>query len=239
MIQKVHNFEIAQIHQDSYVQYLHLLSQITVNTQELGDQPSPEGFTGNTEFLVQNIHQFCEKCIQEDQRKKLLNSKEHGQKNMIYQFFFINYLLSICIVDVVRSAQNNQGLAQKKKGDKFSAMESQRSISQKIFIILIKLLEALSDNELNSTVDQLITNRIQTFQELNGGSKTQPVEEESKTEENPVEINRNSVTLTITKMILFNMDKLLQVSLEVQKQYLQEINFQSKKETADLLAHKM
>jgi hypothetical protein len=30
---------------------------------------------------------------------------------MIYQFFFINYLLSICIVDVVRSAQNNQGLA--------------------------------------------------------------------------------------------------------------------------------
>ena len=40
-------------------------------------------------------------------------------------------------------------------------------------------------------------------------------------------------------MILFNMDKLLQVSLEVQKQYLQEINFQSKKETADLLAHKM
>ena len=118
-------------------------------------------------------------------------------------------------------------------------MESQRSISQKIFIILIKLLEALSDNELNSTVDQLITNRIQTFQEVNGGNKTQPVEEESKTEENPVEINRNSVTLTITKMILFNMDKLLQVSLEVQKQYLQEINFQSKKETADLLAHKM
>lgn len=118
-------------------------------------------------------------------------------------------------------------------------MESQRSISQKIFIILIKLLEALSDNELNSTVDQLITNRIQTFQEVNGGGKTQPVEEESKTEENPAEINRNSVTLTITKMILFNMDKLLQVSLEVQQQYLQEINFQSKKETADLLAHKM
>jgi len=118
-------------------------------------------------------------------------------------------------------------------------MESQRSISQKIFIILIKLLEALSYNELNSTVDQLITNRIQTFQEVNGGGKTQPVEEESKTEENPVEIDKNSVTLTITKMILFNMDKLLQVSLEVQKQYLQEINFQSKKETADLLAHKM
>ena len=40
-------------------------------------------------------------------------------------------------------------------------------------------------------------------------------------------------------MILFNMDKLLQISLEVQRQYLQEINFQSKKETADLLAHKM
>ena len=90
---------------------------------------------------------------------------------------------------------------------------------------MIKLLEALSDSELNNTVDQLIMNRIQTFQEANGGTRAQLAEEESKTDENPAEISKNSVTLTITKMILFNMDKLLQVSLEVQKQYLQEINF--------------
>jgi len=113
-------------------------------------------------------------------------------------------------------------------------MESQRSISQKIFIILIKLLEALSDNELNSTVDQLITNRIQTFQEVNGGSKTQPVEEESKTEENPVEINRNSVTLTITKMILFNMDKLLNISKQVQQAYLEEVRKEMDQEVLTL-----
>lgn len=34
----------------------------------------------------------------------MLNSQESGQKNMVYQFFFINYLLSICIVDVVQQA---------------------------------------------------------------------------------------------------------------------------------------
>jgi hypothetical protein len=32
MIQKIHNFEISQINQDGYVEYLHLLSQITVHT---------------------------------------------------------------------------------------------------------------------------------------------------------------------------------------------------------------
>lgn len=118
MIQKIHNFEIAQIHEDSYVQYLHLLSQITVNTRDLSQNPtsssasqkqgenasSSSHFTSNSEFLIKNIHIFSDKCIQEDQRKKLLNSKENGQRNMIYQFFFVNYLLSIAIVDVVQEA---------------------------------------------------------------------------------------------------------------------------------------
>ena len=31
MIKQVHNFEIARIHQDSYVQYLQLLSQVILN----------------------------------------------------------------------------------------------------------------------------------------------------------------------------------------------------------------
>lgn len=91
---------------------------------------------------------------------------------MIYQFFFINYLLSICIVDVVRNVEHHQAQEQaavpKKKAEKFQNIAWQRSISQKIFIILIKLLEALSDKELNSTVDQIVLNRINTFQEVNG-----------------------------------------------------------------------
>lgn len=98
MIQKVHNFEIAQIHSESYVQYLQLLSQITLNCQ-VSDQP---GFNSNLDFLAKNINQYSEICIQEDQRKKLLNTKDNGQKNLIYQFFFINYLLSISLVDVVK-----------------------------------------------------------------------------------------------------------------------------------------
>lgn len=31
LVRKLHNFEIGQIYQESYVQYLHLLSQVTVN----------------------------------------------------------------------------------------------------------------------------------------------------------------------------------------------------------------
>jgi hypothetical protein len=63
MIQKIHNFEIAQIHKESYVQYLHLLSQITVHTQETQGDSSHVNFTSNSQFLIKNIHQFSDKCI--------------------------------------------------------------------------------------------------------------------------------------------------------------------------------
>lgn len=158
MIQKLHHFEIAQVYQETYVQYLHLLSQITINTREIeedaGQIQSSEdiaSFTGNTEFLIKNIHFFSDKCIQEDQRKKLLNSEESGQRIMIYQFFFINYLLSVCTVDVVRQAHKNAGASsQSAQGSKNRTIVGERSVSQRIFIILLKLLEALGDQELNA-----------------------------------------------------------------------------------------
>ena len=94
---------------------------------------------------------------------------------MIYQFFFVNYLLSICIVDVVQEASKcftdvesgpnalgeggDHKSPSKRKGAMLGGQQQKsslleiaggvRSVSQKIFIILIKLLEALSDKDLN------------------------------------------------------------------------------------------
>ena len=49
---------------------------------------------------------------------------------MIYQFFFINYLLSVCTVDVVRQAQKNAGAAnQASSGSKGKAIAGERSVS--------------------------------------------------------------------------------------------------------------
>ena len=239
-----------------------------MNTRDLSQNPASSGsqkagehgsasshFTSNSEFLIKNIHIFSDKCIQEDQRKKLLNSKENGQRNMIYQFFFVNYLLSICIVDVVQEASkcftdvdngpnpgdgtDNKG-SKKKAGNagtqqqKSSLLEiagGVRSVSQKIFIILIKLLEALSDKDLNCRIDEIISNRVATFKKfdehqqmvqndatgviLSSGDSNEPKKSRkmsmSKEEEDPT-ANTNSATLTITKMILFNLDKLLKIS---------------------------
>jgi len=61
------------------------------------------------------------------------NASETAKRNLLYQYFFMNYLISICLSDVL--SNSNQ--------------EMTRPISQKIYIILIKLLEALSDKELN------------------------------------------------------------------------------------------
>jgi len=238
------------------VQYLHLLSQITVNTSEIGEdadqiQSSQGGtsFTGNTEFLIKNIHFFSDKCIQEDQRKKLLNSEESGQRIMIYQFFFINYLLSVCTVDVVRQAHKNAGAASQSAADaKNKLIVGERSISQRIFIILLKLLEALGDQELNSQIDSAIMNRVESLEKFNeekkedgqgagdakkGGLKTQD-------EKAPKKRSSNSATMTIIKMILFNLDKLLRVSKEVQDGYTASTGVADrKKESADVLTHKL
>jgi hypothetical protein len=93
-------------------------------------------------------------CIQEDPRKKLMNSSENAQKNMMYQFFFINYLISISQADIITKSYQLE-ISQKS--------EQHRPISQKIFIILAKVLEALGDSELNAKLDKVITDRIQTF----------------------------------------------------------------------------
>lgn len=51
---------------------------------------------------------------------------------------------------------------------------------------------------------------------------------------------KNSATMTIIKMILFNLDKLLRVSKEVQDRYTSTTSVaERKKESADVLTHKM
>jgi hypothetical protein len=91
---------------------------------------------------------------------------------MIYQFFFINYLLSVCTVDVVRQAQKNAGAAnQASAGSKGKAVAGERSVSQKIFIILLKLLDALGDQELNVQIDAAITSRVEAFEKPQSETK--------------------------------------------------------------------
>jgi len=116
-----------------------------------------------------------------------------------------------------------------------------RSVSQKIFIILIKLLEALSDKDLNSRIDDIINNRISTFKKVDNqmqmeknesmgiavGSPDEfkesvPGKFEMSNQPGDANFNQSSVTLTITKMILFNLDKLLQISKKVQDSFTAE-----------------
>jgi hypothetical protein len=106
MVQKVHNFEIAQINQDSYVMYLHLLSQVCVNCRVEPDA-TIAAFQTTDQFLSHNINEYLQMCLQEDLRKKLINQSENAQKIMVYQFFFINYLISVCQVDVLQQKQKD------------------------------------------------------------------------------------------------------------------------------------
>jgi len=53
----------------------------------------------------------------------------------------------------------------------FQEQGSTRPISQKIFIILIKMLEALSDKELNKRLDLVVLNKVKTFQMANAASR--------------------------------------------------------------------
>ena len=86
-----------------------------------------------------------------------------------------------------------------------------RPISQKIFIILGKILETLSDKELNMKLDAVILHRIDNVKPqlaLNGEKEIKPNDDDG---------NVSSATLTITKMVLQNTDKLLQSLMDLQK----------------------
>ena len=95
LTKKLHNFEISQMHQESYVQYLHLLSCVSLNCSALQGNDPRSFAQANTEFLIQNIEHLSEIYVREDHRKRLLNSDLQGQRTMLYQFFFVAYLLSI------------------------------------------------------------------------------------------------------------------------------------------------
>lgn len=60
-------------------------------------------------------------------------------------------------------------------------------MTQKIYVILIKLLEALGDKDLNKKLDEVISTRI--------GEVSKQVEDQSS----------HSASMTLTKMILFNL----------------------------------
>ena len=75
---------------------------------------------------------------------------------MLYQFFFIAYLLSICTRQVVLWAHEKAV-----DGDQRSEM---RPLAQKIFTINMKVLEALGDPQLNQVLDESIIDRVTTFQ---------------------------------------------------------------------------
>lgn len=91
--------------------------------------------------------------------------------------------------------------------------EQHRPISQKIFIILAKVMEAMSDGELNAKLDKVVTERIQTFKKIN--LLGQPSTQEKETHE--VSNSTASATSTIVKMVLFNLDKLLLTIQECQQ----------------------
>jgi hypothetical protein len=114
---------------------------------------------------------------------------------------------------------------------------------------LIKLLEALSDKELNAKIDAIISNRLNVFKqaeehkqavqnELDGAAPSSSVKKAKRTPAAADGLS-NSATMTITKMILFNMDKLLQVSRKVQDEYVAARQGQSKKESPEAITHKM
>ena len=71
---------------------------------------------------------------------------------MLYQFFFIAYLLSICTRQVVLWAHEKAV-----DGDQRSEM---RPLAQKIFTINMKVLEALGDPQLNQVLDESIIDRV-------------------------------------------------------------------------------
>jgi len=52
--------------------------------------------------LMDNVRSMSDIAREQDWKKVLSTSDLNGQRTLLYQFFFMNYLLSVSGVDVVR-----------------------------------------------------------------------------------------------------------------------------------------
>lgn len=128
-------------------------------------------------------------------------------------------MLSVSISDVVHQAYADCKIPdellnlKEKKGEKVK-VEGERSISQKIFVILLKLLEALSDKDLNQRIDSILIGRIEAFKKSEHET-SEPLKESTIAGE-------NSASMTVTKMILHNLHALLRVAQQLQDNFFRE-----------------
>jgi environmental stress-induced protein Ves len=69
--------------------------------------------------------------------------------------FFVNYLLSVSLEDMVRGEHS------KARGEEHQVNgESEVSLSQKVWLVLCQLLGALSDRSLNQQLDGVVAGRL-------------------------------------------------------------------------------
>jgi hypothetical protein len=109
----------------------------------------------DAQMLMDNVRSMSDLARDQDWKKILCNSDLNGQRTILYQFFFMNYMLSVSAVDVVRQAYQD---ATQGKFDK-----RERSIAQRVFTILIRIMESLSDKDLRKNLDEAILDRVGMF----------------------------------------------------------------------------
>lgn len=208
---------------------------MTLNSTLLGGKDETAFEKINADFLAENVKTLSEQLVREDQKKKMFNADLQSQRIMLYQFFFISYLLSICTRQVVLRA-HEKAMTEDQRSD-------MRPLAQKIYTINMKVLEALGDPKLNQALDESIIDRVKVFQSMNQlapskitspnskqGDSLSPTggQSTSKRSRKKPKVTttepKDSATMTIIKIIMHNLQQLFRVSHDVQVRFLNKLS---------------
>ena len=145
------------------------------------------------------IKQVATQVTEKDLFKVLTSQSEAEKKSkklLIYKFFFFNYLLSVTMNDVLKVSSRHSLRA---------TDESLKDTPYKIHSALEYMLELLKDKHINAKLDELI-----------GGNRRGMSSLEDEKRDDMIELDDSqSTTLSIKRMIVFNMQSLIKATMQI------------------------
>eukprot|EP00347_Sterkiella_histriomuscorum_P023636 403333912 len=224
LIQKFQHFELTQINQSGYVQFLHLLSQIiTVSTTSNSNNflnneerskilPPPNVLA---EIIIKSAILFQ---AEKETQRNLFQGDNNIRKQILYRHFYYNYLLSVTIPAIISHIHINMFHN--------TIDDNMKDIPDRIFKTLLGILEQFKDKNLNSQLDQLMLENYDDLDQEHQQMSSSKFKDKQENQEDDSQEDDHSTTLSIIRLIIFNISTLLKCSMAFMNDFY---NFENKK----------
>jgi len=172
-IKKLHSFELQNIYQGGYVQFIHFISQIVMHTSTPVDNKSERNhLLPPKSLLVSIMRSFCKSLRAEEINLAVISQETKPKKLLLYKFFFFNYMFQVSGEDVLDHLTKMSTDENKKQSnqDKLDALSE-------LLQCFMMILNTLRSRKMNVEFDNAIKPPSKWLMHIDGVNKTQMVRE--------------------------------------------------------------